>query len=266
MRISFFLTLYLILQVPILFALSEGIGETAQVIDHSEDLKKALTSHDFERSQLLLSKRDSPKIEIYNLTVSPFYELYINWDFAEARKIKDELNVTYGNLLNLDDYNKLFNDTYSHLVNIEPTDENRLLGIQAFAGSGNEAYEGGILELFLLMAKGASISLDNPIKKERMDAIALQSSKNEISTIEANPKKVVSSTINAKTSAINPPVKEVAEVIEEVAAPESAIEEPAEVVVAEPIEEDVEQSSNWWLWLVGVVVVVGGVLAVSRKS
>lgn len=56
-------------------------------------------------------------------------------------------------------------------------------------------------------------------------------------------------------------------VIEEVTAPEPAIEEePAEVVVAEPIEEDVEQSSDWWLWLIGVVVVVGVVsLAIRRK-
>ena len=66
------------------------------------------------------------------------------------------------------------------------------------------------------------------------------------------------------------PVVEVgafAEVIEEVTTPEPAIEEePAEVVVTEAVEEDVEQSSNWLLWLIGAVVVVGGVFAVrSRK-
>ena len=62
-------------------------------------------------------------------------------------------------------------------------------------------------------------------------------------------------------------VEEVAKVIEEVTAPEPAIEEePAEVVVAEAVEEDVEQSSNWWLWLVGAVVVIGGFLKVRRKK
>ena len=56
------------------------------------------------------------------------------------------------------------------------------------------------------------------------------------------------------------------EVIEEVTAPEPAIEEPAEVVVAAPIKEDVEQSPKWRLWLVGMVAVVGGILKVCRKK
>lgn len=62
-------------------------------------------------------------------------------------------------------------------------------------------------------------------------------------------------------------VEVVPEVIEEVIAPEPVIEEePAEVVVAEPVKEEVEPSSNWWLWLIGAVVVVGGVFVLrSRK-
>lgn len=63
------------------------------------------------------------------------------------------------------------------------------------------------------------------------------------------------------------PSARVVESVEENTAPEPAIEEPTKVVVAEPIEEDVEQSSNWWLWLIGAVAVVAGVgLAVRRKS
>ena len=47
------------------------------------------------------------------------------------------------------------------------------------------------------------------------------------------------------------PAHKAEEVIEEATAPEPNIEEkPAEVVAAEPIKEDVEQSSNWWLWLI----------------
>jgi hypothetical protein len=57
-----------------------------------------------------------------------------------------------------------------------------------------------------------------------------------------------------------------AEFIEEVTAPEPAIEEPAEVVFAKPIEEDVEPSQNWLLWLVGPVIVVGGILMIRRKK
>lgn len=70
-----------------------------------------------------------------------------------------------------------------------------------------------------------------------------------------------------------PPVEEVAEAIEEVTAPELATEEPVEVTVAEPIEEPVDPSSNWpvwlanwWLWLVGAVVVIGGILKVRHKK
>jgi len=63
------------------------------------------------------------------------------------------------------------------------------------------------------------------------------------------------------------PVQGVAEIIEEATAPEVANEESAEVVLAEPLKEDVEQSSNWVLWLIGAVVIVGGIgLAVRRKS
>lgn len=72
--------------------------------------------------------------------------------------------------------------------------------------------------------------------------------------------------IIGKWQAEEEPAFEVAEVIEEAIAPEPAIEEPAEVVVAEPVEEDVEQSSNWWLWLIGAVVVIGGIFVLrSRK-
>lgn len=47
---------------------------------------------------------------------------------------------------------------------------------------------------------------------------------------------------------------------------EATMQGPAKAVVAEPIEEDVEQSSNWWLWLIGAVVVVGGTLVLRPKK
>ena len=63
-----------------------------------------------------------------------------------------------------------------------------------------------------------------------------------------------------------PPVEETVETVEEITAPEPSTEAPAKVVVAEPIEENLEQSPNWWLWLVGAVVVIGGILKVCRKK
>ena len=55
--------------------------------------------------------------------------------------------------------------------------------------------------------------------------------------------------------------------IKESASPELTIEEPAEVATSDPSEESTEQSSNWWLWLIGAIVIVGGLgLVLRRKS
>lgn len=56
-------------------------------------------------------------------------------------------------------------------------------------------------------------------------------------------------------------------IIEEATPPKPATEKPAEVVTAEPSQEHAEKPSTWWLWLIGALVVLGGVgLAVRRKS
>ena len=65
----------------------------------------------------------------------------------------------------------------------------------------------------------------------------------------------------------DPPAPEAVQVVEEATPPEPAIEEPAEVAPVEVAEETPEQSSQWWLWLVGALVVVGGLgLVLRRKS
>lgn len=66
--------------------------------------------------------------------------------------------------------------------------------------------------------------------------------------------------------ALNAPKTTEPEIIKEVAAPESVIEEPTEVLIAEPIEEPAEEFSIRWLWLVGVLVIVGGIWVVRRKN
>jgi len=64
-----------------------------------------------------------------------------------------------------------------------------------------------------------------------------------------------------------PPAPEAAEKVEEAAQPEPATEKPTEVVTTEPSQEPAEKSSNWWLWLIGALVVLGVVgLAFRRKS
>ena len=63
------------------------------------------------------------------------------------------------------------------------------------------------------------------------------------------------------------PVQEVVKVAQESIAPEPVTEEPAEVATTESSKEAAEESSQWWLWLIGAVVLIGGLgLALRRKS
>lgn len=61
-------------------------------------------------------------------------------------------------------------------------------------------------------------------------------------------------------------VIEIPEVVKEVAAPEPAILGSAEVAPVEVVDQTPEKSSQWWLWLIGAVIAVGGILKVCRKK
>lgn len=61
-------------------------------------------------------------------------------------------------------------------------------------------------------------------------------------------------------------VPAVVEVAEEVSQPEPPAEEPTKVATPEPTEEPTDQSSQWWLWLIGALVVVGGVGLIARRK
>ena len=64
-----------------------------------------------------------------------------------------------------------------------------------------------------------------------------------------------------------PSVQELVKVVEEVTPSEPDIEETTEVVTAEPTAEAAENPSDWWLWLIGLLVVaVGGFPVLHRKS
>jgi len=77
---------------------------------------------------------------------------------------------------------------------------------------------------------------------------------------------------NSRSAATEiPPVSseapKVKEIIQEVAQPEPVKEEPAAVAPVEVTEEPTEHSSNWWLWLIGAVIIVGGgVLFIRSKN
>lgn len=56
-------------------------------------------------------------------------------------------------------------------------------------------------------------------------------------------------------------------VIDEGSASEPGSQEPDEVAVTEQTEELIKRTSYWWLWLVGAVIVVGGIrLAIRKKN
>jgi len=43
-------------------------------------------------------------------------------------------------------------------------------------------------------------------------------------------------------------------------------EEPTKAVSSEPVKEPAEQSSQWWLWLIGAIVVFGGIGLIARRQ
>lgn len=69
-----------------------------------------------------------------------------------------------------------------------------------------------------------------------------------------------------RVSEIPPATSEVAETVEELTEVEPAIKDSAGVGTSEPPEGTVKQSSNWWLWLVGLLVFVGALGVVLRRK
>lgn len=63
-----------------------------------------------------------------------------------------------------------------------------------------------------------------------------------------------------------PPAPEVVKVVEEVTPPEPVKKEPVEAVSVQVRQETPNGSPQWWLWLVGALVVVGGIGLVLRRK
>lgn len=64
----------------------------------------------------------------------------------------------------------------------------------------------------------------------------------------------------------NPSASEVEEVAQGSTAPEPATEKAAEMKTPDASEEATDQSSNGWLWLIGAVVVFGGIGLITRRK
>jgi hypothetical protein len=99
---------------------------------------------------------------------------------------------------------------------------------------------------------GASASRLQTIQSEYAKRLELRG--------EKAPAQVIDD-LTAKISA-TPFVPEVEEIVQEAKQPEPATEKKFDIAIAQLAED----SSNWWLWLIGAVVVVGGVLFIRSKN
>lgn len=72
--------------------------------------------------------------------------------------------------------------------------------------------------------------------------------------------------VEAETAKQPDEIAEFFEPLHESPTPESEVKEPVKVKPTEVAEETPEQSSQWWLWLVGALVVVGGLALVLRRK
>lgn len=107
--------------------------------------------------------------------------------------------------------------------------------------------------------------------QKSFNRLGLSADTNDVKNLNFDVPKIIDSVRPKATgvevsSTSSVEVPSVAKTIEESTAREPATEKPAEVDTPEPSEEPVEQSSNWWLWLIGAVVVVGGIGLIARRK
>lgn len=154
---------------------------------------------------------------------------------------------------------------------IEPSAEKNRAMVKWSFSDGTNAYltlptefdlTGSFSVIYQIMSKveveqfEAYRNSDNqPSEFESMSSVLDEKLKNLI-TLDSSP------SVTTSTSS----TEETAESTEETSAPEPATEKSAEAATPEPSEEPAEPSSNWWLWLIGAVVVVGGILVLRPKK
>ena len=75
----------------------------------------------------------------------------------------------------------------------------------------------------------------------------------------------VQSDVSDKT-VTEPISSEAKQVIKESLSPASKVDDSAEITATEPSKEEVEKFSDWLLWLIGLLVVIGGVSWILRRK
>ena len=130
--------------------------------------------------------------------------------------------------------------------------------------SANEEMDGhvGVIPLSFRAARAISLSLaDYPFDYwDDYDYRKVQQAREFISNYEGEWR------IIGKWKPEEETLAEVVEVTEESTTPEVATDKLVKVAAPGSSEEPVEQPSDWWLWLVGALVVLGGLAVVVRRK
>jgi len=229
---------------------------------HAKQLKEQLLIGQTSAASDLLNKPSaSSSVEYFNEAFLPFFQLFIESKPDESLASHESFSQKYGALIDLADYNEHYLGMREAFFNAEkqPQANAQELYIKPLPGPKEPIT---LLDVTLLNVLGVS---------NRIDRVADQQSIIASADNQVEPEVQEALAVNLEAAKKTPPSVEphvqVLKDVEEVTPPEPAKEEPVEVAAVEVAEETSEQSSQWWLWLIGLlVVVVGGLGFVLRRK
>lgn len=132
-----------------------------------------------------------------------------------------------------------------------------------YALSGNEQLTAGAFKMMLKHGSEKSI----PIMRQALQLIERDNLRQRLEQQYLQPLMTEHPGAIDEPIAENPAIApEVEEGAQEPTASEPAPEKPLEVKTPEPSEEPAEEPPQWWLWLIGAVVIVGGIGLIARRK
>ena len=126
-RIILFLVMFIL--VPLA---GDGLSKRDMLFKHVQHIKVALQDKAFKRVEEALSSTKTDGVIAFNLAFSSFFQLYVNWNLDEAKKGYIRINESYGDRVNLIEYNQIFEETLDRFKKIEPTKYNQNIALQTF--------------------------------------------------------------------------------------------------------------------------------------
>ena len=119
----------------------------------------------------------------------------------------------------------------------------------------------GSLVRYVVWKQKDSIYAVTPVDEDDFEPL-LEEYQIQLST---NTEPALKQTITSKAP-VGFEVPEIIQSVEEITPPEPTNDRPVEVSTSKPAEHPEEKSSNWWLWLIGLLVVIGGLAVVVRRK